>query len=118
MQSALVVAALPKEHFKESVGNVTISDISQKTAGNLKNTRVKNAENRDILQYVAIPDNHKVAPLADTHTVSLRMKAGGVVVVAESRLFETLTTQTLNRVRRYILRVLSEYQCMYYVDQY
>ena len=29
MQSALVVSALPKEHFKENIGNVTISDISQ-----------------------------------------------------------------------------------------
>ena len=36
-QSTLVVSALPKEHFKENVGNVTISDISQNTAGNLKN---------------------------------------------------------------------------------
>ena len=95
-QTALVVSALPKEHFKENVGNVTISDISQKTAGNLKTTSVGNAEKRDILQCVAIPDNREVAPLADSHTVSLRMKAGGVVVVAESRMFETLTNKTLN----------------------
>ena len=94
MQSALVVSALPKEHFKENVGNVTISDISQKTAGNLKTTRVKNAGKRDILQCVAIPDNREVAPLADSHTVSLRMKAGGVVV--ESRTFEIFKNKTLN----------------------
>ena len=92
MQSALVVSALPKEHFKESVGNVTISDISQNTAGNLKTTCVRNAEKRDILQCVAIPDNREVAPLADSHTVSQRMKAVGVVV--ESRTFEILTNKT------------------------
>ena len=61
---------------------------------------MKNAENPDILQCVAIPGNHKVAPLVDTHTVSLRMKAGGVVVVAASRMFETLKTQTLNRGKK------------------
>ena len=70
MQSALVVYALPKEHFKENVGNVTVSDISQKTAGNLKTTHVRNAEKPGILQCVAIPDNREVAPLADNHTVS------------------------------------------------
>ena len=94
MQNALVVSALPKEHFKENVGNVTISDISQKTAANLKTTRVRNAEKGDILHCVAIPNNREVAPLADSHTVSIRMKAGGVVV--ESRTFEILTNKTLN----------------------
>ena len=57
---------------------------------------MRNAEIRDILQCVAIPDNREVAPLADSHTVSLRMKAGGVVVVAESRIFDTLKNKTLN----------------------
>ena len=62
MQSALVVSALLKEHFKENVGNETISDISQNTAGNLKTTCLRNAGKRDILQCVAM------APLADSHT--------------------------------------------------
>ena len=91
MQSALVVSALPKEHFKENVGNVTISDISQKTAGNLKTTREKCGKTA---HFAVCCHTGQSRGGAISHTVSLRMKAGGVVV--ESRTFEILTNKTLN----------------------
>ena len=73
-----------------------IGHIAKDCRKSKNHTCEKFAEKRDILQCVAIPDIREVAPLADSHTVSLRMKAGGVVVVAESKMFETLTKKTLN----------------------
>ena len=93
-----------------------IWDILRKSAENQRITYVRNAGKRDIFQSVAIPDTREVAPLVVSHTVSLRVKAGGVVV--ESRMFEILNNKTLNWGRRYIICVLSEYQRMYDGDQY
>ena len=54
---------------------------------------MRNAEKRDILR-CCYTGQSQGGTTCGRHTVSLRMKAGGVVV--ESSMFETLTNKTLN----------------------
>ena len=97
-RTILVVSALPKEHFKENGWKCDNLGHIAKRKQKIKESHmyVRNATRRVIFQYVATPDNRKVAPLSDSHTVSLRMKAGGVVV--ESRMFEILKNKTRKKI--------------------